>query len=94
MVRSSPWAGRRTWPPSRAAPRAVTWRAPDREEVAVLTRVLDKQRGHYRDNPAEAKKLLSVGLAPLPERFDAAELAAWTAVARVLLNLDETITRE
>jgi hypothetical protein len=37
--------------------------------------------------------LLGVGDAPVPAGLDPAELAAWTSVARVLLNLHETITR-
>ena len=40
-----------------------------------------------------AESLLKVGLAPLPPAADQAELAAWTSVARVILNLHETITR-
>ena len=42
---------------------------------------------------ADAKKLLSDGDAPAPADLDLAELAAWTSVARVILNLHETITR-
>ena len=45
------------------------------------------------EDPEAAAKLLRVGLAKAPEGVDVAELAAWTAVARVLLNLDEAITR-
>jgi len=37
--------------------------------------------------------LLSVGEHPLPKDIPAQELAAWTSVARVILNLPETITR-
>jgi hypothetical protein len=44
-------------------------------------------------DPAAAGELLKVGLAPLPEKVDPVELAAWTHVARVLLNLHESVTR-
>ena len=48
----------------------------------------------YRPNPAAADALiLKVGVAPTPEGLDPAELAAWTNVARVMLNLHEIITR-
>jgi hypothetical protein len=51
---------------------------------------------HYRAAPADAEKLLKIGLAPTPPAKNApdpVELAAWTKVARVLLNAQETITR-
>jgi len=48
---------------------------------------------HYKASPAAAEELLKTGLASLPPDVDKAELAAWTHVARVLLNLHETITR-
>jgi hypothetical protein len=37
--------------------------------------------------------LLSIGTAPVPEGIDQVDLAAWTNVARALLNLHEAITR-
>ena len=49
------------------------------------------ERAAYRERPDEAKALLP---ADAPKGVDAAEFAAWTSVARVLLNLDEFITRE
>ena len=42
--------------------------------------------------PADAEKLLAVGHAPRPD-FDPVEHAAWTQLARVLLNTQEVITR-
>ena len=38
--------------------------------------------------------LLTIGLAPVGKDLDRPTLAAWTSVARVLMNLHETITRE
>jgi hypothetical protein len=60
----------------------------------VLLGVLEKHRKDYAAKPEEAKKLLAVGDAPAPEDVPPAELAAWTSVCRVVLNLHETITRE
>jgi hypothetical protein len=37
--------------------------------------------------------LLKTGLAPVPAGLDKSEIAAWTHVARVVLNLHESITR-
>ena len=68
-------------------------RKPTPEEVAVLKKVYDEQLAHYRANGDAAAKLLSVGESPRDERFDPAELAAWTTVASVILNLDEAVTK-
>ncbi|MBV9125914.1 MAG: PSD1 domain-containing protein [Planctomycetes bacterium] len=61
-------------------------------ERASLAEFLGEQRTHYRAHPEEAKRLLGVVLSPLPGGVDEAELAAWTTVCRVILNLHETIT--
>ena len=53
---------------------------------------LTAQRATYRAAPAEAEKLLRIGLSP-PPTGDVVELAAWTSLARVLLNSQEVITR-
>ncbi len=56
-----------------------------------LARFLREQLDGFRQAPAEARALLP---ARLPDGMDTSQLAAWTATARVLLNLDEFITRE
>ena len=73
--------------------RLATARRPNDRELAVLRRVFDAQAEKYRRDPDAAKKLLAVGESPRNEKLDAAELAAWTAVANAILNLDETLTR-
>jgi hypothetical protein len=40
-----------------------------------------------------AARLASVPLGPVPEGVDPVDLAAWTVVANVLLNLDETLMK-
>jgi hypothetical protein len=67
-------------------------RDPRDRESESLKNFLNTQRDYYRANPADAAKLIKVGIASPPEG-DAAELAAWTTVCRVVLNLQETITR-
>jgi hypothetical protein len=62
-------------------------------EVTSLRDLLSRQRIYYRGQPAEAARLLAVGLAPNPAGLDLAEHAAWTSVCRTILNLHETITR-
>ena len=49
-------------------------------------------RDAWRAVPGDAQKLLATGLRPLPQG-NPAELAAWTSLCRVVLNLQETITR-
>ena len=63
------------------------------EEVAILTTLYERHRGHYESDPKEAQAVLGVGFAPAAKDLAPAELAAWTSVARAILNLHETITR-
>ncbi len=70
-----------------------TARGPRAEEAQVLLEVYEEQRARFEREPEAAAKLLKVGESPAPETMDPTELAAWTAVANVLLNLDETITK-
>ncbi len=72
--------------------KALARSAKPRERTSLLA-FLDHQRREARDHPEEASKLLSVGLAPLSPIADKSELAAWTEVCRVVLNLHESITR-
>jgi hypothetical protein len=71
----------------------VLTRKPNADEVAVLTGLLEKHRAEFATDKAAAEKLLTVGDLKSPAELDAAELAAWTSIARVVLNLHETITR-
>jgi mono/diheme cytochrome c family protein len=68
-------------------------RAATADESRVLVDLYNKHHEQYIADTAAAKKLLGVGDAPAPAGVDAADLAAWTSVARVILNLHETITR-
>lgn len=68
-------------------------RSPKPTEKESLTKFLATQREYYGTHPEEAQKLLKVGLAPLPGDVNQPDLAAWTQVCRVVLNLHETITR-
>ena len=61
-------------------------------ERELLLKQLHADLEHYNREPAAAEQLLHVGQAHLPPDLSHPELAAWTNVAAVLLNLDETIT--
>jgi hypothetical protein len=78
----------------------ITWgwrqaldRAPRKDELQVARELLAKHLSEYKADTKSADALLHVGLAPVAEGLDHAELAAWTSVARLILNLHETITR-
>lgn len=68
-------------------------RVPKSDEVAVLRRTYETQIASFRQDPAAAMALIKVGETPAPENMDPATLAGLTAVANVLLNLNETITK-
>jgi hypothetical protein len=73
--------------------RLVVARAPGPEELAALEGLLTRQQRRYRDDPAAARRLAGVGVAPAGRDLDPTELAAWTTVAQTVLNLDEAVTR-
>jgi len=74
--------------------RLTTSRVPTAAESAVLARIYETQLKLFQANPQAAGQLLSYGEAPRNMSLDAADLAACTMVANVLLNLDETVTKE
>lgn len=67
-------------------------RKPKPQEQASLLRFLVSQRDHFTANPEDAAKLIAVGIAP-KTKLPATEHAAWTQLARALLNSNEVITR-
>ena len=73
---------------------AVLSRAPRATEWPVLERALQKALDHYTSAPADAKTLLQSGQAPLPPEALCVETAAYSVVASLLLNLDETLSHE
>jgi hypothetical protein len=73
--------------------RQVLGRAALSEEAMLLADLLKKHRTQFAADPKSAEALVSVGISERPQVDNIAELAAWTSVSRVLLNLNETITR-
>ena len=72
--------------------RAVS-RKPDSTEMRLLEQLLQKSRATYQKNPQAAESLIQTGLKNTSFEGEKVELAAWTSVARGLLNMHETITR-
>ena len=73
--------------------RQAVSRPPDDGERRSLVALLSASRIEYVNNTKAADKLLSVGLAPRSTSLDRSELAAWTIVARAILSMNETLTR-
>jgi len=74
--------------------RLATGRIPDPQERAVLVQAAQEALADYRLHGGEAEALLKVGASQCDPKFNPQELAAWATVASIILNLDETITKE
>jgi len=74
--------------------RKVTGRMPDARESKVLGELAAKQMARYSRDSKGAQALIAIGNSPVDKQLPVSELAAWTNVATVLLNMDETITKE
>jgi hypothetical protein len=73
--------------------RLAVSRKPDSDEQEILTNLLHRRRQEYKDKPKLAEELLSIGISSTDATLDLIERAAWTATARVVLNLREAIGR-
>jgi hypothetical protein len=62
-------------------------------ELDRLVELYESAYAKYAENPEQARKMATEPLGPAAEGADLAELAAWTVVANVLLNLDETLMK-
>jgi hypothetical protein len=71
----------------------ATARKPTPREAAILLRVFDLHLEKYRSDSDAAKQLLTVGESPANEQLNTVELASYTMVASMVLNLDETVTK-
>jgi len=78
----------------RFAFRLVLARAPKPAETSLLLDDWNHHLSRFRAEPKAAQGFLSAGESPLDERLDATELAAHAAVAGLILNLDEAITKQ
>jgi hypothetical protein len=74
--------------------RLATARPPTREEMKILRGRLTTLRGEYAAEPAAAGKFAASGEAPRPANLDPIEHAAWAGVCLLILNLDETLSKQ
>ena len=74
--------------------RLCTARAPDGQDAALLAQSLARFRRQYAADPEAARQLIATGESKPDANLPVPELAAHTGVALLLLNLDETLTKE
>ena len=72
----------------------ATQRKPNEKEREILVQFARQELTHYQQDHAAALKLVSVGEMKRDPHVDPGELAAWTSVTRIILNMDETITKQ
>jgi hypothetical protein len=68
-------------------------RLPSTSEIERLAGLYRQAHAEYTRNVKQAEQMATDPLGPLPAGMDPAEMAAWTVVANVLLNLDETFAK-
>jgi hypothetical protein len=73
--------------------RLATGRGPTADELRVLRTSLEKYTAYFRKSPAAAEEFVKHGEAARNKSLDVIDLAAHTAVASVLLNMDETVSK-
>jgi hypothetical protein len=78
---------------ARAGFRLCLTRPPSEAELQRLVRMYEEALVSYRQDAKAANDLATNPLGPIPPGADVAQLAAWTTVANVLLNLDETLMK-
>ena len=77
------------------APRRLAANEPDMTLVIGPERAVhERHRARFAASPDEATKLLAIGQAPVDQKLNASELAAYAAVCGTILNLDEAVTKE
>jgi mono/diheme cytochrome c family protein len=73
--------------------RRILGRTPAETELTALRQLQTRRLDEFRRDTQAARSLIRVGDSSAPESLDPAELASWTIVLSVLMNLDETLTR-
>ena len=73
--------------------RLVTARVPGQSELALLRSAYTENLQHFGADKPAAHKLLQVGNSPYNTSLNISKLAAMTSVARLLFNLNETVTK-
>ena len=73
--------------------RAATSRKPSREEIEIVQDLLSQNRKRYAQDPKSAEDLIGFGESEPDAKIKPIELAPWTLVANMILNLDEVVNK-
>jgi hypothetical protein len=73
--------------------RLAATRLPDARERAELLSAYREHRAEYERDLSAARALIAQGEMKADPRLDPAELAAWTMIANIVLNLDEVLNK-
>ena len=68
-------------------------REPGFEELAILSDSLKEFLTEFKENPKRATGLVAIGESPASSDYDATELAAYTMLANLIMNMDEFVSR-
>jgi len=69
-------------------------RTPSKKQKQILLSTEARMASDFRKDPAAADQFLQQGESPVNRAIDPAELASWTSIASLLLNMDEAITKQ
>ena len=72
----------------------ATGRIPSARESEILERAFANQLQSFEIDPTAAEELLAQGDSPADKRMRRGELAAYAMTAGMILNLDETVTKQ
>lgn len=71
----------------------ATCRPPTADEVGIIHAAYLDHAREFAGDPERAKRVIQVGATPPPDDLDPAELATWTLIGNLILNLDEVVTK-
>ncbi len=63
------------------------------QQIETVVGLLESEKGHYKADPAAAKKMATEFAGALPEGMNEVEAAAWTVVSNILLNMDGVLMK-
>ena len=73
--------------------RSATGRQPDPSELTILEQALSKHLTNFKTQPEAAQQAITYGESKPDPALNPSELAAWTLLANLILNLDEVVTK-
>jgi hypothetical protein len=71
----------------------ATSRPPIPQQIATLKDLFIRERARYENDLDSARKLAAEPLRPLPAGMDPRDLAAWTVVSNVIMNMDAVLSK-